>query len=193
MGDYDFTVDWTSQNYETWRSILGPLAGQVGLRFLEIGSFEGRSATWLLDNILTHSTSSIVCVDTFLGSAEHVGMPQIGALEARFRANLARHASKCEVLKGISSELLRAMPRAPSFDAVYVDGSHEPADVLEDAVLSWPLLRGGGLLIFDDYGWERAPGIPGPKFAVDAFMAAYKGLYEVRHRSYQVILAKPQP
>ena len=36
---------------------------------------------------------------------------------------------------------------------VYVDGSHHARDVLQDAVLAWGLLRPGGYMIFDDYGW----------------------------------------
>lgn len=32
---------------------------------LEIGSYEGRSAVWFLENILTHPTARIVCVDLF--------------------------------------------------------------------------------------------------------------------------------
>jgi hypothetical protein len=32
---------------------------------------------------------------------------------------------------------------------IYIDGSHEPMDVLTDAVMSWPLLRSNGILIFD--------------------------------------------
>jgi hypothetical protein len=34
------------------------------------------------------------------------------------------------------------------------DGSHRARDVLEDAVLSWPLLKVGGIMLFDDYLWQ---------------------------------------
>ena len=36
------------------------------------------------------------------------------------------------------------------YDIIYIDGSHEARDVLEDAVLAYRLLKIGGLLIFDD-------------------------------------------
>jgi hypothetical protein len=77
------------------------------------------------------------------------------------------------------------------FDAAYLDGSHIAADVLEDAVLTWRLLKPGGVLIFDDYRWDlyrdsvRSPG-PG----IDAFLAGFAGQYDVLHKDYQVILRK---
>lgn len=40
------------------------------------------------------------------------------------------------------------------FDLVYIDGSHYSHDVLSDAVLSFPLLKVGGHMLFDDYLWR---------------------------------------
>lgn len=184
--NYEFTVDWTSQNTDVWLSMLAPLINRPGLRFLEVGSFEGRSAAWFLDNILLDPTSLIVCIDTFEGSAEHAGMKQVLDLENRFLRNMERHNSKVRPMRGRSSELLRMMLPNPEFDLVYIDGAHESSDVLTDAVLSWPLLRPTGFMIFDDYLWD----LPGPKIAVDAFVSAYSGLCEVKYKGYQVILTK---
>lgn len=77
------------------------------------------------------------------------------------------------------------------FDLIYIDGSHEAADVLADAVLAWPLLKPGGLLGFDDYGWRVFPEPerrPAP--AVDAFLTCLRGWYEPVHRGYQVWVKK---
>lgn len=43
------------------------------------------------------------------------------------------------------------------FDFCYIDASHAPEDVLRDAILAWPLMKSGGVIMFDDYGqhhWE---------------------------------------
>jgi hypothetical protein len=58
---------------------------------------------------------------------------------------------------------------------IYIDGSHQAPDVLSDATLSFPLLKVGGTMIFDDYTWRSVPGDPlyGPKLAVDAFLNIY--------------------
>ena len=65
---YKFTTDWFIENLPIWERYLIHLANQPEINVLEIGSWEGMSACWLLDNILTHDSSRITCIDTFDGS-----------------------------------------------------------------------------------------------------------------------------
>src|SRR5690349_6873094 len=60
---YKLTYDCFSSRIPQWEIDLARLAGQPDLRFLEIGSFEGHSACWLLEHVLTHDTSTLTCVD----------------------------------------------------------------------------------------------------------------------------------
>jgi hypothetical protein len=39
------------------------------------------------------------------------------------------------------------------FDVIYINGSHNSADVLADAAFSWPMIQDRGIIIFDDYEW----------------------------------------
>ena len=64
------------------------------------------------------------------------------------------------------------------FDFIYVDGSHRAPDVLCDAILSFRLLREGGVIAFDDYLWAEnlsygIDPIRCPKPAIDAFTNIY--------------------
>lgn len=71
-----------------------------------------------------------------------------------FQANLdAAHLTHLTtVLREQSGDALRRLePR--SFDLIYVDGNHEAEYVLEDAILAFRLLKPGGTIVFDDYGW----------------------------------------
>jgi len=68
---YTYQVDWFTPQLPLWEKYLIPLKGLSNLSFLEIGSFEGRSAVWLLENILTDEASRIVCIDPFHGSIEN--------------------------------------------------------------------------------------------------------------------------
>jgi predicted O-methyltransferase YrrM len=184
---YEFTQDWLNTRPETWEQVLEPYVG-VPAQLLEIGSFEGRSATWFLDNVLTHPDSRITCIDTFGGSAEHANL-DLSDLERRFDRNMASHAPKVTKIKGPSRVVLRDLPLG-SFDIAYVDGSHEAEDVLTDAVLVWDLVKPGGVIALDDYGWHT-PTVPkDPSVAIDAFMEVMEGRYEVLHKHYMVVLAK---
>lgn len=64
-GEYRFTVDSMSGNIKTWEKHLSRFTHQPDLEFLEIGSFEGGSACWLLKNVLTSEDSRLTCIDTF--------------------------------------------------------------------------------------------------------------------------------
>mmetsp|Transcript_28592 Transcript_28592/g.83687 ORF Transcript_28592/g.83687 Transcript_28592/m.83687 type:complete len:131 (-) Transcript_28592:330-722(-) len=73
-----------------------------------------------------------------------------------------------------------------SFDFVYVDGGHSPADVLSDAVLAFPLLRVGGVLVFDDYATGTTP----CGAAIANFVNSYAGALQFVFTSYQLFLVK---
>jgi predicted O-methyltransferase YrrM len=187
--------DWFSPNIPLWTHLLQDLAGKPGLRLLEVGSFEGRSAVWMLENILTGEGSHLSCVDTFEGGEDHEGM-DLDRLEATFYENIGPWADKVTILKGRSGEQLRRLPpySAPGsgFDFIYIDGSHVAEDVLEDAVLVWPLLKVGGILAFDDYTWSG----PGdvrlcPRLSIDAFLATRRPTHAlVLHMGDQVFLQR---
>ncbi|MGH7790866.1 MAG: class I SAM-dependent methyltransferase, partial [Thermodesulfobacteriota bacterium] len=135
---------------------------------------------WFLENILTHPTSSITCVDHFFRS------------EVRFDDNIkvSGLSGKVTKIKGMSENVLRTLKES-SFDIVYIDGSHLALNVLMDAVSSWLLLKPRGIIILDDYGWrpERAPENR-PKMAIDIFLKAFQPHIEILHKGYQVIIRR---
>ena len=174
----EFSQDWFSRSIPAWQAILTKLtANNPALRILEIGVFEGRSTCWLLEHFCKSPDSSIVAIDTFQGGVEHRNL-ELGGLRGRFERNIASVGSsaRVEVREGESFRELCALvaEKVPLFDFISVDGSHQAADVLADAVLAFRLLRSGGVMTFDDYLW--APVRRGmenplitPKAAVDAF------------------------
>jgi hypothetical protein len=55
----------------------------------------------------------------------------------------------------------------------------------------WPLVRPGGLVCFDGYGWWVDPAPEhSPKLAVDAFLAAMRGRCEVLRKADQIWVRK---
>ena len=184
---YEFNpgLDWFSANIPVWQAALAEFKGRPGVNYLEIGCFEGRSAVWMLENVLTDSQSKLTCIDPY---QEHIGADVMN----RFLANVERAgaSSRTTLVRGFSQEKLRDLP-LDAFDIIYVDGDHRAAPVLEDAVLSWRLLKVGGLLIFDDYRWEvTQPPAERPLMAIDFFTETFRDRIEIVHRDYQLILRK---
>ncbi len=181
---YEFTYDWFTSAVPVWTRILAPFAGRPETHYLEVGVFEGRSAIWMLNNILTHPTSTITGIDLFPGD-----------LRERYLANLQLSGAveKAITITGRSQVELRNL-KPDSYDIIYIDGGHTADMVLADAVLCWDLLKVGGLLIFDDYQWKREeyPAEVRPGVSIEAFITAYRNFLELVHLDYQAIVRKKQ-
>ncbi|XWK91334.1 MAG: class I SAM-dependent methyltransferase [Phormidium sp.] len=185
---YQFSQDWFSWNIPIWQEYLQKFANLASLHFLEIGSWEGRSTCWLLDNILTHESAEITCIDIFEDNQEGC----LKTIEERFDFNIACTGTPEKVKKkiGRSQEVMRTLP-LNFYDVLYIDGSHVASDVLTDAVLGWDLVKVGGIIIFDDYGFNLTdqPN-QSSKVGVDAFLTAFHDKIKVLHQGYQVIIEK---
>lgn len=176
---YKFDFDWFSAHIPTFERFLMPLACTPCV-LLEIGSHEGRSATWLIDNLLQHNDANSDCVDL--------------QIQDRLRNNalLTSRSDQVRFHEGPPHSVLRRLPEN-GYDFVYVDGSHDAtSDVLEDAVLSFGNLRFGGILAFDDYLWNDPKYTQNgtPRAATDAFATIFSKKLEPLYQAHQVWLRK---
>lgn len=191
-----FTQDWFDRRIPIWQEMLSEFKGKPDLRFIEIGSYEGRSACWLMDNILTDKSSTLTCVDMWLDSGTQGPWSQelydnynMIDVFLNFNTNISEYKNKIIIITGRSQEVLRKFQE--SYDFIYIDGSHIACDVLEDAVLSFRLLKLGGIMALDDYQWEFFDDPRRhPKMGIDAFLAIFKGQYEILLKDQQVFIRK---
>ena len=78
------------------------------------------------------------------------------------------------------------------FDLIYIDADHRFDTVLLDTILSWPLLKPGGFLVWDDYIWSH-PAVEtrfNPKPAIDAWLKTRMPAVEVVFAGTQVCVRK---
>ena len=168
---------WHDQHTKVWAQIVKPLLPKSGVRWLEVGSFEGRSARWTIDNLLGDG-GQITCVDVW----------RQADIEKNFDANTGGEVNK---VKSRSDQFLRYDNSL--YDGIYIDGSHDAPDVISDAVLSWPLLKVGGVVILDDARWHHPNSIAGaidPAVAIKAFIDCFQTRLVVLHNGSQVIARK---
>jgi predicted O-methyltransferase YrrM len=197
MTEYQYTQDWFNWAPEVWNQLIPMLPARK--KFLEIGSFEGRSTVWIVENMMEDG-GEIYCIDTWEGGEEH-SKEDMSPAEDNFRHNrrllMDKYADRhITIDKGTSLECLAGwlIPSVVSkelFDFVYIDGSHKAPDVLTDACMAWPLLKVEGLMVFDDYMWGNPrDALHRPKIAIDAFTNIFGETAEVVHMGYQLIVRK---
>lgn len=197
MNEYQFTNDWfnMARARDVWEKLTTMLPGEAGQRqLLEIGSFEGRSSIWIAENMMQDG-DHLRCIDTWEGSEEH-SAENMSEVEKRFQHNLSIAADKFPnryilQAKGTSIINLAMLQGKVEHDFIYLDGSHTAPDVLTDACLAWPLLKPGGIMVFDDYMWGNPrDAFHRPKIAIDAFTTIFGETLDIVHVRYQMVVRK---
>jgi predicted O-methyltransferase YrrM len=178
----NFTSDWFTHNIPNFQECMKNIS--VRQRFLEIGCFEGRATCWLLQNGLEEGRT-ITCIDTF-DPEWYEG----NNLRKVFDANVNKAKLMNQSISVYSMEssiaLAQLINTKQIYDFIYIDGDHSPAGVLTDAVMAWQLLQKGGVMLFDDYEYEKEP----TKIGIDAFLAGFEGQYEIVLQNYQLAVKK---
>jgi predicted O-methyltransferase YrrM len=188
MSEFQFTNNWFDASARgNWDQLI-PLIKPT--KILEVGSYEGASTCYLIKMLSQSFPLEIHCIDTWKDGVEHKtgGFVEtdMSEVESRFLHNikvatenppnpvaLFRHKGSSDI------ELAKLLvDKQNYFDFIYIDGSHQAPDVLCDALLSFRLLKIGGLIAFDDYLWAEAlpygtDPIRCPKTAIDAFTNIY--------------------
>jgi cephalosporin hydroxylase len=176
-----FGSNFFSKWIPDWQKHLSHLMGNPNVVGIEVGTLNGDMAVWSANELVNGQGSIQYSID--INETEHL------------KNNISPY-SNIKFIRGTSYDVLRTLThnnQTKGFaDYVYLDGSHLAIDVLSDAVLAWSLLKDGGILCLDDYGWgiHTTDEKQKPKLAIDAFLAAYVGHYEILHFGWQVFLKK---
>jgi predicted O-methyltransferase YrrM len=192
--------DWFTSNIPTWLRALdaSDLKNQKIVKCLEVGSWQGLSAYFLLSNL---NNANLVCVDTWEGSdenkssehtsTEHTSTEVLTSIEATFDNNLSEFTDRLIKYKGTSFSFYNSQFKTDTYDLIYVDGSHHSDDVIVDAIKCFEMLKVGGLLIFDDYFWKYYDKeIDNPAGAINSFVRLKRHQLEIVCFDYQLIVRK---
>ena len=210
MKNYKFTQNWfTTDDLVQFL----PLQTQEEIHILEIGSFEGKSSVWFIENLLNNQNSSISCIDPWVtydqknnslnSYHKDILKKDLNDLSEgyifsdeyeTFVNNIAEtnKLSQVHIMKGFSDVLLPSLiSTKKQYDIIFIDGNHTAPYVLSDAIMSWKLLKVNGIMIFDDYLWRLdKPETLRPKMAIDNFISNYADYLEVIWVDYRIAVKK---
>ena len=188
----EITHDYFSRNAFDWINVLNEYKN-IKFEFLEIGSFEGNSAIFILENF--HMVN-LICVDQWKqlyrddGKREGYENLSINEIEKNFDLNLKTYTGRFLKKKISSNNFFKKNNK--EFEVIYIDGSHFAPDVLDDCRNSWSILKKNGILILDDYFWIGYSKIEeNPAFAINQFLKEISGKYKVENfTKFQLFLRK---
>ena len=160
-------------------------------KIVEIGIYEGASSCFWSDFYMSHPESRLISIDPFTGSDEHhakpENYPELAQIELTARGNIAKsdNAAKIEIVKGCSwdvfPELNRRFGEEAWIDVLYIDGAHDSVSVARDTTLYVPMVKEGGVVIFDDYGH------PDVRRGVDGALNAFASMEYAIYSGWQLI------
>jgi len=199
--EYTYTDDWFSHNIPMWDKLFNQhinVNKHVINDVLEIGCYEGKASVYMAEKWLQEGTNYDV-VDTFGGSAVESGMQRhVDKLKENedfiyhnFVNNISNHQEvKWNIHRGISQVALPILfGEGKMYDFIYIDASHQSDDTFVDAYYAHKMLKGGGVLIFDDFGWkdiENDHVNHSPAFGISAFVELYSDYYNLLFQGYQI-------
>tara|TARA_Y100001963_G_C6638264_1_gene379652 strand:- start:77 stop:679 length:603 start_codon:yes stop_codon:yes gene_type:complete len=172
------------------------------VRVLEIGTASGQTTTSILSYICANSDSIMWACDPFVPYTEKPNrdneavyeefMENTSRWQKNNMLNFRRQKSFDFLLDLNTKEEYREY-----FDFIYIDGNHKGRNVLEDMVLSHPLVKKGGYIILDDYKWtnknivkeKRRHPSNWSRNAIDIVAQVYSHDYEIikKASSYRIL------
>ena len=137
------STDYFSINAYYWNSIINK--NFKDFSYLEIGSWEGNSASYILKNF---KTKKVICVDIWDKYDDKYKEENLKRFE-NFKSNLNEFKERFSFFKNTSDEFF--INNNEKFDLIYIDGWHQAPQVYKDINNAWNFLNINGIIICDDY------------------------------------------
>jgi predicted O-methyltransferase YrrM len=191
MSEYDFTADYFSHNIASWEKIYQYLSTTFGsnLNCLELGTYEGRSAIYLLDNFVGDS-GKLYVIDNFWDKE----------YEQRYLYNIKNNPKNKQVTTLRGSTMTRLfflyLNSSESFDFIYIDAGKTASTNMYNLLMAERLLKVGGIIIVDDYNWHLDKNLDtklSPHLGINTFMDLTLLCEWYEAPKYQAIIVKKNP
>ena len=171
------------------------VSGLSEIRILEIGVWSGLSFISLIQTVqnaykLPVEATAMDAWENYREDGELKTVVEWG-IESSFDKNIRQMGlwNCVRKLKGKSVDLLRkALQENDVYDFIYVNGSHKALDCFADLILSWEILKPGGIMGIDDYLFSSEESIT-MKQGIDQFLKMTP--HELLFKGYRVFIKKP--
>lgn len=185
-----FTNDWFDRNINISMKLLQNIFKDRKVNILEIGSHEGKSSVWMLENLCNVDGSTFTSIDPYLTDDKTSPVSSQTYQIFCYNISICKHKEKLTQHVARSQDILpKLVEKGEFFDIIYIDGSHHEEDVLFDLTYADKLLNTGGVILLDDVGfdWNKTEGVVG---ALKRFLLNSTEGYKLILKEYQCALQK---
>lgn len=146
---YESIEGWFSYE-DIYRAIVD--RAEDGDHFVEIGSFKGRSSSFMAVEIINSGKQvKFDCIDTWRGAAEHKEIKEVieDTLYDVFKENMKPVEGHYNAIRMSSAEAA-SLYEDGSIDFIMIDGDHTFEAVCADIAAFLPKMKKGGIMAGDD-------------------------------------------
>ena len=177
---YQFSNSWflDSEIYSKLLLLVDPTKEH---HILEIGSYEGASACFFSDYLLSNPKSTLTCVDPF--DINDITSPLDNNTKDRFLNNisLSENYKKITVHQKYSCDFYRENNQC--YDIIYIDGYHLTDDITIDFTNCLSIIKNNGIIWMDDYLGGSDSSI---KDHIDKLIELNREQLKIIHKGYQI-------
>jgi len=188
--NFIFTNNWFDRNINISMKLLQTIFKDQKVNILEIGSHEGKSTVWMLENLCNVNGSTFTSIDPYLTDDKTSPVTSQTYQNFCHNTSICKNKEKLTQHVALSQDVLpKLVEKGKFFDIIYIDGSHKEEDVLFDLIHADMLLKTGGVILMDDVGfdWDKTEGVVG---ALKRFLLNSTVGYQLILKEYQCALQK---
>jgi beta-1,4-mannosyl-glycoprotein beta-1,4-N-acetylglucosaminyltransferase len=131
-------------------NILNKYINKPNLQFLEINSNYGETSIWLLENILTDSTSLLTCINNFNKNENIYNYFIFNIINFKDKINLIFNDSK-NALKQLS------LYNFEKYDFIYINDDLNYKSIIFNLILSFDLIKKDGIILLNKIDIDIEP------------------------------------
>ena len=187
---FNYTNNWFDRNIYISMKLLQKIFTNKTIKILEIGTHEGKSAVWMLENLCRADNSTLTSIDPY--NVSDKTSPLNNETYNLFINNiqLCTQYSKFNQYIDYSNNVMpKLIQENKTYDLIYIDGSHIYEDSLDDMNHAHHLLQKDGIMLLDDVGYDytKSTSVNG---ALKTFLNNHKDTYKILLQEWQWMIQK---
>jgi GR25 family glycosyltransferase involved in LPS biosynthesis/cephalosporin hydroxylase len=151
--EFKYTNNWFDRNINLSMKLIKQLTNNGPVTILEVGTYEGKSAIWMLENLCSHPDAKFVSIDSY--SQDDLTVKPDTYVNFCHNIKLIKEPSKFSQIVGNSQDIMPTLiEKNEKYDIIYIDTTCDMEKVLIDITNAYKLLTEHGIILINNVGFD---------------------------------------